>query len=126
MAAPVNFQNTAQSESSLTFTWTASATSGVTAKLYFTPAMGSELSTTLTSGYPVEGFSGSTIYNTQMVFIKNGVESDRSTVVSATTQAAQTQVPPQMNFNHVASDTSINLSWNAVTGSGYLTYFVVY
>jgi len=88
--------------------------------------MGSELSTTLTSGYPVGGFSTSTFYNTQIVFIKNGVESDRSTVVSATTQAAQTLVPPQVTFNHVASYTSINLSWTAITYYGYKTYFVVY
>jgi len=103
MVAPVNFQNTAQSDTSLTFTWTASATSGVTAKLYYTSEWDYDSSTTLTSGYPVGGLHTSTLYNTQIVFIKKGVESDKSTVVSATTQARQTQVPPQMTFNHVAS-----------------------
>lgn len=41
MVAPTNFQNTAQGEYSLTFTWTASAASGVTNKLYFLDNTGS-------------------------------------------------------------------------------------
>jgi len=61
MAAPVNFVNTAQDSTTLTYTWTDSGIVGVTHKLYFTStAGGAESSGTAVSGSPVSGFVAGT------------------------------------------------------------------
>jgi hypothetical protein len=78
------------------------------------------------SGVPATVFGRATTYNTQLVFIRNGIESERSSVVIATTQAAPVAVPPQIAFTHVAGTNTIDLSWNPVTASGDVSYFVEY
>lgn len=80
----------------------------------------------MSAGVPVTVFNRAMQYNTQLVFVRNGVESERSSVVVATTQAAPVAVPPQIAFTHIAGTNTIDLSWNPVTASGDVAYYVEY